>query len=227
MVALILNWVTGQSMHTHSKRQTATTMALAVMSAISMCMAPAHASGLTVTTAPLAPDTAIHETQAGKVALIASLKSFKAHISRAAISTDDASRVSFQEYYVDWSHWMTDIANRWTLVFNAGYSSGNLNPTDTAEVQFTCTKDGTISNIVMLSSSGDPECDRNHILALQAISPLPQFPAGCKKKNLTFLYVWDYGTKTAARAKREHAKTASRHIRIDDSTKVSITGKIM
>jgi TonB family protein len=150
----------------------------------------------------------------------------KARIAQAAICTEDISQISFGEYTVDWANWMTEVAGRWAIVFNNAYSAGKFRPDGPAFVQFTCNNDGSVSSVQVLSSSGDSCCDQTQIETLKNCMPLPQFPAGCKKKNITLLYVWDYGVDFRTAMKRQKKQTTKRSAPIDQQ-RISITGKTM
>jgi TonB family protein len=184
---------------------------------------PVNAGGLTVSVAPLAPDAT--ESMIAPAPKATVRGALKARIAQAAICTEDISQISFGEYTVDWSKWMTAVASRWAVVFNQAYTSGQFRPDGPAFVQFTCNQDGTVVQAQVLSGSGDVLCDKAQVETLKNCVPLPQFPAGCKKKNITVLYVWDYGVDRRSIAKR--AKPATHGATIPDQQRISITGKTM
>jgi TonB family protein len=187
---------------------------------------PVAQAAITPSTSPLAPIN-----RNGKdvdTARRMNLKAASARLARAAICTEDISQIKFQEYYVDWSLWMSEVGDRWSTVFNAGYNDGKFHTDGPAFVQFTCKADGTISEIELAKSSGDKMCDRGQIEALVNCMPLPAFPVGSARKTVTLLYVWEYGhaghfVKTAEKpATPKRVRSA-----MPDSYRMSITGKLM
>lgn len=193
------------------------TLSALLLSALSPCV---EAGAAPISVAPLAPaqSTSTDDSQTF------SLQKVKAHISRAAICTEDLSQISFSEYSVDWTTWMNDVAGRWTSVFNRAYTNGKFRPDGPAFVQFTCNNDGTIKEVSILSGSGDAMCDQKQIEALAECLPLPQFPVATKKDCVTLLYVWDYGVDKRSIAKH-HAKPT--HTPIVNQERISITGRTM
>lgn len=188
--------------------------------------APVAHAAITPTVSPLAPVN--RSTKDSDSARRVSAKATTARLARAAICTEDISQIKFQEYYVDWSLWMSEVGNRWSTVFNSGYSSGKFHTDGPAFVQFTCKADGSISEIALAKSSGDTMCDRSQMEALVNCMPLPAFPVGSARKSVTLLYVWEYGragrfVKTAAKP----AQTAKPRTTMPDSYRMSITGKLM
>ena len=185
--------------------------------AISSQSGPAGAT--TPRVSPLAPNSAA-AISADKHR-VADIKRVKAHVSRAAISTEDVSQIKFQEYYVDWSGWMADVADRWSFVFNTESLGGKFQTCGPALVQFTCFRDGTIGEISIERSSGDSICDHEQISALKDCVPLPAFPAGSRKQSVTLLYVWDYASKSRI-VKQVKPQSQSQNIE-----RISVTGKTM
>jgi TonB family protein len=184
--------------------------------------APLANAAITPTASPVAPITrnSVHNDSAKRLGA----KAHTARVARAAICTEDISQIKFQEYYVDWTLWMSEVGERWTTVFNAGYNSGRFHTDGPAFVQFTCKADGSISEIALAKSSGDSMCDRGQIEALVNCMPLPAFPIGSAKKTVTLMYVWEYGqpghfVRTAQ--KQQPVRTNL------DGMRTSITGKLM
>lgn len=180
----------------------------------------AHAA-LTPTTSPVAPINRNGTVESDTQAAIS--KDKIAHVARAAICTEDISQIKFQEYYVDWSLWMSEVGTRWSTVFNAAFDNGKFHTDGPAFVQFTCKSDGTISDIGLAKSSGDALCDRGQIEALVNCMPLPAFPVGSRKQSVTMLYVWEYGR--LGRLVKPTAKTTPR--KIPETQKITISGKLM
>lgn len=181
---------------------------------------PAGAA-LVPSSTPLAP---VSRNVRGAESKITVSKRKTARVSAAAICTEDLSQIKFQEYYVDWSGWMSEVGDRWANVFNSAYNRGKFHTDGTAFVQFTCKPDGSITEISIARSSGDLVCDRSQIEALVNCMPLPAFPVGSQKKTVTMLYVWEYG-QTRAIAKKP-AKPAHK-AQQPAVQRITITGKLM
>lgn len=152
---------------------------------------------------------------------VAAIKRTKAHVTRAAISTEDVSQIKFQEYYVDWSGWMAEVADRWSFVFNTESLGGKFQTCGQALVQFTCFRDGSIGEISIERSSGDTICDHEQVTALKECVPLPAFPVGSRKDSVTLLYVWDYASKSRI-VKQVRPRTEAPTLE-----RISVTGKTM
>jgi TonB family protein len=97
------------------------------------------------------------------------------------------------EFDVDWSRWMSGMADRWFYVLRtAEYNMGiQFHTPRPALIQFTCYADGTIRNISLKQSSGVAEYDRLQMQTLTQICPLPPFPAGSKRTHLTLVQGWE------------------------------------
>lgn len=199
--------------------------AFSLVLALSLTAIPtASNAALTPSTSPLAPIARNGKTEARTQ--LASSKRISARVARAAICTEDLSQIKFSEYYVDWSLWMNEVADRWSNVFNAGYSSGRIHADGPAFVEFTVKRDGSISEIALHKSSGDMLCDRGQIEALVNCMPLPAFPVGSRKQSVTLLYVWEYTGQPAARVTKPIAKATPKH-RQAEPTRITISGKLM
>jgi hypothetical protein len=101
--------------------------------------------------------------------------------------------VSRSETGVDWSAWISTLADRWyqnlkNLEFRAGRSFNTVRP---ALVKFTCHRNGMIGGIVLKQSSGNPKYDTMEIEALKRTMPLPPFPEGSKRVSYTLLQGWE------------------------------------
>lgn len=119
-----------------------------------------------------------------------------ARLAAAAIDNGDLGSQQFEEYYVDWSAWMSDVADRWQRVlgfFQAPESSDGHNSASNrpAFIQFTCHRDGHVDHVTVLQGSGIAELDRQQVNALVDCMPLPPFPAGSRRQSVTLLYVWE------------------------------------
>ena len=98
-----------------------------------------------------------------------------------------------EEYNVDWSHWISTQADRWFYILKStetflGMHFSTVRP---AMIEFTCYADGSIGNIALRQSSGNPVYDRLQIEALRATSPTLPFPAGTQRSNITLCQGWE------------------------------------
>jgi len=106
---------------------------------------------------------------------------------------------SLAEYNVDWSSWMSVMADRWfyllrTTEYAAGIQFHSPRP---ALIQFTCYADGSIGNILLKQSSGVQAYDRMQIQSLTQIAPLPPFPKGTRHTSVTLVQGWESHPKQA------------------------------
>ncbi len=201
------------------KRQAGFSLVLAML-LVGLSSTVANAA-YTPTASPLAPINRNSKSASDKLALDA--RKAAARVARAAICTEDLSQIKFQEYYVDWSTWMSEVGNRWSVVFNSAYNDGKFRTEGAAFVQFTCRRDGTISDISMEKSSGDTLCDRGQMEALVNCMPLPAFPIGSAKDSVTMLYVWEYGRKVRI---AKPVKSVP-HANSNTVQRITISGKLM
>ena len=141
-----------------------------------------------------------------------------ARVVAAAICTDDLATISFQEYEVDWSTWVGAVAARWSNAMNGAHAKLGLRPHGPMFVEFTCNRDGTISDVIVDRSSGDRMCDAVQVGTLLRCLPLPSFPSQSRKKNITLLCIWAYNHNVAV------SKTAKRHTNAHKDVRLSITG---
>ncbi len=201
------------------KRQAGLSLVLAML-LVGLSCSVANAA-YTPTASPLAPINRNARCGTDKQALDA--RKAAARVARAAICTEDLSQIKFQEYYVDWSTWMSEVGDRWSIVFNSAYNNGKFRTDGAAFVQFTCKRDGTISDVLMEKSSGDRLCDRGQMEALVSCMPLPAFPVGSAKDSVTMLYVWEYGRKVRiAKPVKAVPRAHSNNVQ-----RITITGKLM
>lgn len=149
-----------------------------------------------------------------------------ASISHAAICTEDMFEIKFQEYSVNWSPWMVEVANRWTTVFNAAVDSGKFQTSGPMFVQFTCNRDGSVRDVWIERSSGDRQCDLTQLKALEHCVPLPEFPKASRKKSVTLMYVWQYAGERKAPISRT-VRQASKPSTPSLPARISITGKLL
>lgn len=140
-----------------------------------------------------------------------------AHMSAAAICTEDLATISFQEYSVDWSDWLHKMTNSWTTAMNSTVKHAGIHPSGPMFVEFTCNRDGTIGDVFIDRSSGDKLCDALQIGTLLRSTPLPAFPAQSKKHSITLLCIWSYPTDT-------HIASANKRAGQRPVIRVSISG---
>ncbi len=97
------------------------------------------------------------------------------------------------EYGVDWSHWISQLADHWytnlkKLENRSGYEFTTNGP---ASIQFTCYPNGQIDGIQLQRSCGVNLYDKMQMEALMHIRPLPPFPPGSKRTYLTLTEGWE------------------------------------
>jgi hypothetical protein len=104
---------------------------------------------------------------------------------------------SIKEYSIDWSRWMSVLADRWWYVLKGTEHQLGLRfvTARPAMIQFTCYADGSIGNIVLRQSSGIPIYDRLQMETLMASMPAPPFPAGTKRESITLCQGWESHAK--------------------------------
>jgi hypothetical protein len=139
--------------------------------------------------APLAPN--FHTTKAEQNSPQAH-STMAAHVTRAAINSMQLGQISFGEYYVDWSQWMSTVGQQWAASFERDRKAHKIRCQRNAIVEFTCRSDGTVTGIYVQQSSGDPLCDTLQASSLISSGKLPAFPQGTRAANISFLYVWQY-----------------------------------
>jgi hypothetical protein len=102
-----------------------------------------------------------------------------------------------QEYNVDWSRWISAQADRWyyTLKSTETFLGAHFVTVRPAMIEFTCYADGTIANVALRQSSGNPVYDRLQIEALLATSPTLPFPAGTQRSSITLCQGWESHAK--------------------------------
>lgn len=202
------------------KLQTGLSLVL-VLTLLGISTVPAEAA-ITPATSPLAPINRNAKSTSDKQLVVLNKKE-TAHLARAAICTEDIAQIKFQEYYVDWSGWMSEVGDRWSTVFNATARGGKFRTDGPTLIQFTCKSDGTISEIGLARSSGDIVCDENQIRSLVNCMPLPAFPIGSRKQTITMLYVWEYGQARQIAKPVRPLQKAKR----PSPDRITISGKLM
>lgn len=96
-------------------------------------------------------------------------------------------------YSVDWSHWVTQLADRWfyNLKRLETFYGRDFHSPRAAQIRFTCYPNGTIGNISLEQSSGIAAYDQLQIQALCQAMPLTPFPAGSQRKSVTLVQGWE------------------------------------
>lgn len=114
-------------------------------------------------------------------------------VPKTAPVQDDTPGAFMKEYNVDWSHWVSNLADRWFYILrNTEETFGvQFSTPRAALIQFTCYADGTIGNVVLKQSSGVPAYDRLQIEALLASCPTHRFPPGTKRTSITLIQGWE------------------------------------
>ena len=93
-----------------------------------------------------------------------------------------------------------------------------LQPSGPMFIEFTCKRNGTVSDVVIDRSSGDRMLDAIQVGTLLRCTPLPAFPAQSVKKDVTLLCIWSYN-KTIKVAKAKPARHDDKEV-----VRVSISG---
>gem|GEM_PF-1924474 len=101
--------------------------------------------------------------------------------------------LSKSEIGVDWSHWVSTLADRWyfnlkNMEFRSGKFFRTVRP---ALIKFTCYRSGTVGNIALRQSCGVPAYDQMQIEALKRCMPLPPFPEGSRRMSYSLLQGWE------------------------------------
>ena len=124
----------------------------------------------------------------------------RAHVPAAPMGTlagkaqqDDTPGAFMHEYNVDWSTWVSSLADKWFYVLRTsenGLGVQFMTPRP-ALIQFTCYADGTIGNIFLKQSSGVPVYDQLQISTLMLVIPNAPFPHGTKRTSITLIQGWE------------------------------------
>ncbi|MCC7530783.1 MAG: TonB C-terminal domain-containing protein [Candidatus Melainabacteria bacterium] len=101
------------------------------------------------------------------------------------------------EYDVDWSSWISQMAARWHYNLRRLEAQSNVcfvteRP---ALIQFTCAANGQVGNFSLKQSSGIYAYDQLQMLALSQVIPLPPFPKGTRCATITLVQGWESHTK--------------------------------
>ncbi len=101
------------------------------------------------------------------------------------------------EYDVDWSSWISQMAARWHYNLKRLEAQSNVcfvteRP---ALIQFTCASNGQVGNFSLKQTSGIYAYDQLQMLALSQVTPLPPFPKGTRCATITLVQGWESHTK--------------------------------
>lgn len=105
----------------------------------------------------------------------------------------DGGNGSMREFGVDWSSWVSKLADRWFFALTkmeqqSGLQFHTVRP---ALIHFTCYANGQIDNIYVKQSSGVPIYDQMQMQALLRIMPLHPFPRGTQRTTFTLVQGWE------------------------------------
>ena len=109
------------------------------------------------------------------------------------VQQDDTPGAFMHEYNVDWSTWVSSLADRWFYVLRNcehGFGVQFMTPRP-ALIQFTCYADGTIGNVFLKQSSGVPIYDQLQMTTLMQVVPNAPFPQGTKRTSITLIQGWE------------------------------------
>jgi outer membrane biosynthesis protein TonB len=103
------------------------------------------------------------------------------------------SGTSLTEFGVDWSTWMSQVADRWYFQLRRmeAQSPYEFYTDGPAQIEFTCYPNGQVSNVILRRSCGVPMYDRMQIEALLSTVPMPPFPRGTQRSSYTLCQGWE------------------------------------
>lgn len=115
----------------------------------------------------------------------------------ASSSMQTATPSYLNEYDVDWSSWISQMAARWHYNLKRLEAQSNVcfvteRP---ALIQFTCAFNGQVGNFTLKQSSGIYAYDQLQMLALSQVTPLPPFPKGTRCATITLVQGWESHAK--------------------------------
>ncbi len=101
------------------------------------------------------------------------------------------------EYDVDWSGWISQMAARWHYNLRRLEAQSNICFVSVrpALIQFTCAANGQVGNFSLKQSSGIYAYDQLQMLALSQVTPLPPFPKGTRCATITLVQGWESHAK--------------------------------
>jgi hypothetical protein len=136
-------------------------------------------------------ETKVLEEEPTKTASIEMPNLKKAPVQKGRAESDGT--ISHGESGVDWSKWVSQLADRWFLnLKNLEFRSAKVFRTARpALIRFTCYRNGTIGGVWLRQSCGVPEYDKMQIEALRRCTPLPAFPEGSVRMSYTLLQGWE------------------------------------
>jgi TonB C terminal len=127
------------------------------------------------------------------------------NLQGAAKESDMAADIKMREYNVDWAAWIAKMADRWYFVLKGYEDLANVHfvTVRPALIQFTCYSNGSLGNIMLKQSSGNPAYDRLQMIALMQAVPVPQFPYGTKRQSITLVQGWESHVRQAGESEYE------------------------
>lgn len=114
-------------------------------------------------------------------------------VAAPALKANAASSSQDDLYSVDWSMWVTHLADRWfyNLKRLESFYGQDFHSPRAAQIRFTCYPNGTIGNISLEQSSGIASYDQLQIQSLVQTMPLAPFPPGTQRKSVTLVQGWE------------------------------------
>lgn len=105
----------------------------------------------------------------------------------------DEEQSSMNEYGVDWSRWVGELADRWFFNLKKLEEQSGLqfHTAQACLIKFTCYPNGQISDISLKQSSGIPLYDRLQAQALLQTVPVSPFPPGTQRNSFTLVQGWE------------------------------------
>jgi len=100
---------------------------------------------------------------------------------------------SMIEYGVDWSRWVSQLADHWfynlkALEDQSGLQFHTVRP---CLLKFTCYPNGQIAEITLKQTSGVPLYDQLQAQALLSCQPIHPFPQGTQRTSFTLVQGWE------------------------------------
>ncbi len=109
----------------------------------------------------------------------------------------DGAQVAMLEKNVNWSGWVSQLADRWYYVLHQFENGADMQfiTQRPALFEFTCYANGQIGNVSLRQSSGNIIYDHLQMIALMQATPLAPFPQGTKRTSITLLQGWESHVK--------------------------------
>ncbi len=142
-------------------------------------------SDLAAVPAAITPNPGRFSLEAGQAAM-----PVQAKLSGQA--SQEQPSASIAEYGVDWSRWISQLADHWFYNLKTMEETAGLqfNTSRSCLLQFTCYPNGAITDVTLKQSSGAAIYDRLQAQALLLCQPIAPFPAGTRRISLTLVQGW-------------------------------------